>query len=190
MISRVVSKPHVEILTFRMNPEGSLLIHTPLYPVSVRTSQLETRHCRTFPLSFDMLDHFSPTSFPTSSSSLSLFTPADALSPSAQESRKSSEISVDPQPFHQPSSISRPEALLDMINSTVSALSCGLENRIDCKVGSADNREIVEDHFDSITYQSAPLERLTPWFTASRDTIFKFRNVSEHETFGHPVASE
>jgi hypothetical protein len=47
-----------------------------------------------------------------------------------------------------------------------------------------------DDEADLQRYKTASIENLTPWFADTKSMVLKTRNISEHETFGHPIASE
>ncbi|UZJ55920.1 hypothetical protein CBS101457_005240 [Exobasidium rhododendri] len=168
--------------------------------LTVRTSQLETRRCETFPLSFDSLDTFAPAS--ASASTSTLFTPADVLSgpaTTASETAKSKKRSAR---------YSRPELLLDAISARVSAKSKAVwENRdapasstttakrhsrkfssLGGNEGSLTKFVNAENEADLERYRTSSIDNLTPWFADTKSFILRTRNLSEHETFGHPLA--
>lgn len=164
----------------------------------MRTSQLESRKCETFPLSFDSLDAFAPQS--ASASTSTLFTPADIVS----EDNAHPESDGIPKKSTTPR-YSRPELLLDEISARVSAKSKAVwENpnqphsrshsrRISSIGGNAASLTVfltAEDESDIERYRTSSIEDLTPWFADTKSMVLNTRNVSEHETFGHPLASE
>lgn len=165
--------------------------------VTVRTSQLESRKCDTFPLSFDNLDVFAPQSASTSTSTL--FTPADIVSEISTSKEKDTPTKSSTPRY------SRPELLLDEISARVSAKSKAVwENRsqphfrshsrkVSSIGGNAESLKVfltAEDEMDLQRYKTSSIEDLTPWFADTKSMVLNTRNVSEHETFGHPLASE
>ena len=142
----------------------------PIQPVTVRTSQLESKTCPTFPVRFDPLAAFS------SRHSRASFDPTGGQQPNG--------IDADA-PTQGTSSYSRnerPEELLDLINAHVTSRSKDwLINKQGLEIGSDEDAWRIAD-------QST--EELTPWFIDAREIILQSRSVSRHETFGHPAASE
>lgn len=167
--------------------------------VTVRTSQLETRRCETFPLCFDSLDVFEPQAASTSSSTL--FTPADIV---RQDSSQSNGVPASTAKRRQPR-YSRPELLLDAISARVSARSKAVwevrdkplikgHDRNTSSIGGYKEslRKFLStgDEEDLERYKTSAVENLTPWFADTKSMILGSRNISEHETFGHPLAGE
>jgi hypothetical protein len=165
----------------------------------VRTSQLETRKCDTFPLSFDDLNVFAPQS--ASASTSTLFTPADLVSSKSSDSIEKSSSTRQAAPRY-----SRPELLLDEISARVSAKSKAVwEKRDQASSSKRHTRNVsslggnteslkvfltAEDELNLERFRKTPIETLTPWFADTKSMVLNTRNVSEHETFGHPLASE
>ncbi|PWN32069.1 uncharacterized protein FA14DRAFT_162337 [Meira miltonrushii] len=172
--------------------------------LTVRTSQLETRQCKTFPLSFDHIDLFG-TSHAVSTTSL--FTPADIIGQSTDTARNAQS---PPKPKRRTPAYSRPEILLDAISARISSKSKALwESRgneeTDQKNSSShrrkpsvysqdvalimDENDLTSEGIDLPLYRDAEIDRITPWFADTRDMVLHARQVSEHETFGHPMAA-
>lgn len=172
--------------------------------LTVRTSQLETRQCKTFPLSFDHIDLFG-TSHAVSTTSL--FTPADVVGQSADAGHISQS---PPKTKRRTPAYSRPEILLDAISARISSKSKALwESRgneeADQKKSSShkrkpsvysqdvalimDENNLTSEGIDLPLYRDAEIDSITPWFADTRDMVLHARQVSEHETFGHPMAA-
>ncbi|MCO5565827.1 hypothetical protein L7F22_019502 [Adiantum nelumboides] len=173
--------------------------------LTVRTSQLETRQCKTFPLSFDHIDLFG-TSHTVSTSSL--YTPADIVGTTTDTGRHDAQS--PPKSKRRTSPYSRPEILLDAISARISSKSKALwESRakveVDQKTTSSHRRkpsvysqdvalimnenDLTSEGIDLPLYRDAEIDSITPWFADTRDMVLHARQVSEHETFGHPMAA-
>lgn len=167
--------------------------------VTVRTSQLETRHCKSFPLSFEDLEKFLPTQ---ATSNQTLFTPADIVgSPQSQQGTPHKNSN------HKPA-YTRPEVILDAVSARISSKSKALWENPDirtpqqthtrqhkrnkssvCDVDAGLSSSSEESAWEDLDrYRNTKIEYLTPWFTDMRDLVLGTRHVEEHETFGHPVA--
>ena len=122
--------------------------------------------------------------------------------PSAQEpGGGGSGPSTPPTPFQTPSHGERDELFLDSLSSQIS-------QRVDGWIAHAQDGELavrrikrlkvlsrdegepeleVEPEVDE-GWKGRPIERLTPWYAAMRDEIFRRREMVEWETFAWPVA--
>ncbi|CAO1623963.1 unnamed protein product [Sympodiomycopsis kandeliae] len=129
--------------------------------VTVRTSQLESKQCPTFPVRFDSVDAF--TRQPRPSTDLN------------EASRDSLGPSIRAQNRHR-----RPEEVVDVINSMVAAGA----RTVDYAVASIDISG--KEGLQRVTQSN--LEEVTPWFADARNSILQSKAVNRHETFGHPVA--
>lgn len=121
--------------------------------VTVRTSQLESKQCPSFPIRFDPL---------------SAFAVRQQSSADAEDATAGRDV--------------RPEETLDRISAHVTA------NARKWEAKTSELQVTVEG--DARRVAETPVDKLTPWFTYSRDAVLRSRFISRHETFGHPVCSK
>lgn len=233
----VLSSPDVDDVLAPNNVDGLADFLRPFQHtvenVTVRTSQLETRQCPSFPLAFEDIEAFAPSPATASSSTddANLFTPADVVGGAVASAATANDPAAESarqqrrrKRLHSGPAYSRPEVLLDAVSARVRAKSKALwesrresldvqggESTTSTPIGHRRNLSSIyrvdaglgigadcpiPDKSSSIKgadpdlerYQTQSIEELTPWFADMRDMVLSARNVSEHETFGHPVA--
>lgn len=141
--------------------------------MTVRTSQLESKHCPTFPVRFDAIETFGAIARPSSDFLEEREGGGD------EDSQGGPSAGASSSPFS--SRDRRPEEVLDHINArgARSAEYSHVES-----LGDATTDEGLA------RLRSASVEDATPWFADARDAILQCRTVSRHETFGHPAAGK
>lgn len=128
--------------------------------VTVRTSQLESKQCPTFPVQFEPL---------------STFAAQDRRSHSGGNGNEDEDEGTCDRSF-------RPGEILDRISAhTLASSRAKSWQNLAPQLDPLDPSQLAQ-------LQHSPIEDVAPWFTDARDLVLSTRSITRHETFGHPAA--